>query len=134
MSTTGYTGSCLCGGIRYRLDAEPGPIEVCYCQMCRKSSGGPLATNAPIAAAAFHLVSGRELLRGYESSPGETRAFCGRCGSPIHSRQQSNPATLRIRVGTINEPLTIRPAASYYVGSRCNWWEIDDGLPSLDTE
>ena len=48
MSTTlaRYTGSCLCGGVRYELTAELGPIEVCYCRMCRKASGGPLATNA----------------------------------------------------------------------------------------
>ena len=41
-----HTGSCLCGGVRYELTAELGPIEVCYCRMCRKASGGPLATNA----------------------------------------------------------------------------------------
>jgi hypothetical protein len=41
-----YTGSCLCEGVQYELTAEPGPIEVCYCRVCRKTSGGPLATNA----------------------------------------------------------------------------------------
>ena len=27
-----YTGSCLCGGVRYELTAELGAIEVCYCR------------------------------------------------------------------------------------------------------
>jgi len=53
MTDLHYTGSCLCGGVRYTLSAEPGPIEVCYCHMCRKGSGGPLATNAPVAAVEF---------------------------------------------------------------------------------
>jgi len=134
MSTARYTGSCLCGGVRYTLSAEPGPIEVCYCQMCRKASGGPLATNAPLAAAAFHLAMGVELLTAYESSPGERRTFCARCGSPLYSQQLARPEVIRIRVGTINEPLNVRPVASFYTGSRCNWWEIRDGLPRFDTE
>jgi len=50
------------GGVRYTLSAEPDPIEVCYCQMCRKASGGPFATNAPVAAAEFRLTAGSELL------------------------------------------------------------------------
>ena len=134
VSTMRYTGSCLCGEVRYVFGAELGAIEVCYCKMCRKASGGPLATNASIAAAAFHVTAGRELLTEYESSPGETRVFCAKCGSPLYGRQLAKPEVVRIRVGTINEPLNVRPAANYYVGSRCNWWEIHDALPSLDTE
>ena len=129
-----YTGSCLCGGVRYELSAELGPIEVCYCQMCRKASGGPLATNAPVAQAAFHLTAGRELLADYESSPGEKRAFCRSCGSPIYSQRVGRPGVLRIRVGTINQPLNVRPVASYYTGSKCNWWEIHDALPRFEAE
>jgi hypothetical protein len=129
-----YTGSCLCGGIRYQLTAELGPIEVCYCAMCRKASGGPLATNAPVAAADFHVTAGAKLLKAYESSPGETRHFCGRCGSPLYSRRTDRPQVLRIRVGTINEPLNVRPSASYYTASICNWWEIQDALPRRESE
>jgi hypothetical protein len=129
-----YTGSCLCGAVRYELTAELGAIEVCYCQMCRKASGGPLATNAPIAREAVHLSAGRELLAEYESSPGEKRVFCGRCGSPIYSQRVAKPGVVRIRVGTINEPLNVRPAASYYIGSKCNWWEIHDALPRFETD
>jgi hypothetical protein len=132
MSTahTYYTGSCLCGAVQPEL----GAIEVCYCQMCRKASGGPLATNAPVAAAAFQVTAGREFLSEYESSPGEKKVVCARCGSPLYSRQRAKPEWLRIRVGTINESLNVRPAANYYVGSRCNWCEIREGLPTFDGE
>jgi hypothetical protein len=129
-----YTGSCLCGAVRYELRGELGPIEVCYCQMCRKASGGPLATNAPVARAAFQLSAGRERLREYESSPGEKRVFCGSCGSPIYSQRAAEAEVVRVRVGTLNEPLTVRPVASCYTGSKCNWWEIHDALPRFETE
>jgi len=133
--TTGhYTGSCLCGAVQYELTAEPGPIEVCYCRMCRKASGGPLATNAPVAAAAFHLTAGLERLACHESSPGEKRFFCRSCGSPLYSQRADNAEVVRVRVGGINEPLNVRPVASYYTGSKCNWWEIQDDLPRFETD
>lgn len=129
-----YTGSCLCGGVQYELTAELSPIDVCYCQMCRKASGGPLATNASVHAAAFHVASGAELIAAYEASPGGKRHFCGRCGSPIYSTRTDRPQVVRLRVGTINEPLNVRPAASYYTASKCNWWEIQDVLPRFESE
>jgi hypothetical protein len=129
-----YTGSCLCGGVQFELTAELGPIEVCYCQMCRKASGGPLAANSPIAASSFQITSGAELIAAYESSPGEKRHFCSHCGSPIYSEQVDRPLVVRIRVGAINEPLNVRPTASYYTASKCNWWEILDTLPQFERE
>jgi hypothetical protein len=129
-----YTGSCLCGGIRLQLTAELGPIDVCYCQMCRKAQGGPLATNASVEASAIRVTEGQELLTAYESSPGERRLFCSRCGSPIYSERTDRPQIVRVRVGTINEPLNARPTAHYYTASKCNWWEIEDNLPQFHTE
>lgn len=129
-----YTGSCLCGRIQFELSAELGPIDICYCQMCRKAQGGPLATNASIEASAFKLTQGAELLTTFESSPGEQRLFCSRCGSPIYSRRTDRPQIVRIRAGTINESLNVRPTAHYYTASKCNWWEIGDNLPRFPTE
>ncbi|MGH8222235.1 MAG: GFA family protein [Woeseiaceae bacterium] len=133
-SSRHYTGGCLCGAVRFELDEEPGPIDVCYCEMCRKASGGPLATNAPIRAAAFRFSAGAAVVSGYESSPGETRHFCSRCGSPLFSTRVDRPGVMRVRVGTINEPLTTRPAISYHTASKCNWWQILDTLPRIETE
>ena len=126
-----YTGSCLCGGIRFRINSELEPIELCHCQQCRKAQGTPFASNAPIKLTAFHLESGGSLLAQYVSSPGKTRAFCSRCGSPIYSARASLPGMLRIRIGLIDGPVSARPIAHAYVASQCNWWPITDSLPQF---
>ena len=126
-----YTGSCLCGGIRFQIKSELAPIELCHCQQCRKAQGVAFATNSPISSDAFTLVSGDALLAEYESSPGKKRAFCRRCSSPIYSLRMSVPGVLRVRVGLIDGPLAVRPVAHAYVASRCNWWPINDSLPQF---
>ncbi|KAJ6443722.1 hypothetical protein O9K51_02107 [Purpureocillium lavendulum] len=35
-----YPGSCLCGSIRFYLTGHPIKKVACYCDHCRKSSGG----------------------------------------------------------------------------------------------
>lgn len=127
-----YSGNCLCGGIRFRIEAELEPIQVCHCSQCRKAQGTPFATNTPVAEAAFHFVGGAELLTFFESSPGKQRAFCSRCGSPIFSKRDSLPGVLRIRAGLLNEPLSVRPQAHFHTASKANWWAIEDGLPQFD--
>lgn len=127
-----YTGSCLCGGVQFRIEAELEPIQVCHCSQCRKAQGTAFATNTPVSSTDFHLVTGAELITAFESSLGKQRAFCSRCGSPIYSCRDTLPGVLRIRVGLINEPLSVRPQTHYHAGSKANWWSIDDGLPQVD--
>lgn len=127
-----YTGSCLCGGVQYRVEAEPEPIQICYCRQCRKAQGAALVTNMPAPEAAFQVLMGAELLKAYESSPGKHRVFCGHCGSPIYSKTDKKPGVVRIRAGTVNEPLAVQPVAHFHVASKPNWWEIRDTLPQFE--
>lgn len=124
-----YTAQCLCGGIRFRIDGELAPIQICHCAQCRRAQGSAFAANIPVAESALHVDSGRELMNEFESTPGKKRAFCKRCGSPVYSRRDNLPGVLRIRAGLINEPLPVRPAFHAYVASKANWYEIHDSVP-----
>ena len=37
-------GGCVCGGVRYRLEAAPTQVNDCHCLDCRRSSGAPFVT------------------------------------------------------------------------------------------
>ncbi|MBK3845257.1 GFA family protein [Stutzerimonas xanthomarina] len=127
-----YTGNCLCGGIKFRIESEPEPIQICHCSQCRQAQGTPFATNTPVSSAAFQLISGAELITSFESSPGKQRVFCSKCGSPIYSKKDTLPGVLRIRAGLLNEELSVKPVAHFYTGSKANWWPISDDLPQFE--
>ncbi len=124
-----YTGSCLCGGVKFSINAELAPIQICHCSQCRKAQGGAFATNTPVATSDFQLHSGADLLTEYESSPGKRRFFCRQCGSPIYSSRDSLANVIRIRAGLLDEPLKVKPAFHFYTASKCSWMEINDDLP-----
>jgi len=126
-----YEGGCLCGGVRYELNGELGTIVICHCSRCRKAQGSAFAVNAPVPAARLRLLRGEELLTAYESSPGKFRVFCGRCGSPLFSRNTAMPDVLRLRIGSLDTPLppTVRPQHHIYASSKAGWYTIGDDLP-----
>src|SRR5258708_38108072 len=70
------TGSCLCGGIAYEVDAPASAINYCNCSKCRKASGSAFAANVSVPRDAFRWVRGQDAVRSYESSPGKVRRVC----------------------------------------------------------
>ena len=127
---TEHQGGCLCGGIRFRVTGPLAAVQVCHCAQCRRAQGGPFATNIPVETQHLEFVSGEDLLRSFESSPGKERVFCGQCGSPVFSRRASLPGVVRLRAGLLEEPVDTRLAFHAYVDDAASWWPIeDDGLP-----
>ena len=113
-----YTGSCLCGGIRYEIHGEIGEILECHCRRCRKANGTAFATNAPIQKADFKIVQGEKLLKKYQSS-----------ASPIISIKAETPDTYRLRLGTLDTPIEHKPTMHIFTAYKAEWDTICDGLP-----
>jgi hypothetical protein len=124
-----HTGSCLCGAVRFEIDGPLEGIQLCHCSMCRRASGTAFASNLPVREENFRVVSGKDRLKTFESNPGKARVFCANCGSPIISRSALNPGWVRVRVGTVDEPVGARPIFHFYVDSKASWLPIDDDLP-----
>jgi len=128
-----YKGSCLCGKVSFEITGEIQNIIYCHCSQCRKAQGSAFATNGNVNAKDFKFISGKDELTGYESSPGKTKYFCKHCGSPIISKNQSNPNKVRIRLGTIESNILEKPTAHIFATSKANWENIADDLPQYES-
>ncbi|WP_173912286.1 GFA family protein [Acinetobacter sp. Marseille-Q1618] len=127
-----YTGSCLCGGIRYEIHGEIGEIIQCHCRRCRKANGTAFATNAPIQKTDFKIVQGEHLLKKFASTPTTQRCFCSECASPIISIKAETPDTYRLRIGTLDTPLQQKPTMHIFTAYKAEWDNICDDLPQFD--
>lgn len=122
-------GSCLCGAIRYEVRGTPRLMYYCHCRMCRKATGTSFATNLLVREQDFVILSGREVLKAYRSSPDEFRHFCSACGSPVFSEAEHRRGIFSIRSGLLDGDPGIRPAYHLYVDFKAAWIDIRDGLP-----
>ncbi|MCG8609406.1 MAG: GFA family protein [Pseudomonadales bacterium] len=125
------TGSCLCGGVKFTVEGQLAPIQICHCVQCRKAQGTALVTNIPVEETAFKIQSGNEQLAFFESSPGKKRYFCKNCGSPIYSQAVKVPGVVRIRAGLLDGELETRAEKHFYISDKANWFEMYDTLPKM---
>ena len=129
-----HTGSCFCGAVQFRITGELNPIQICHCGQCRKAQGGAFASNIAVDTEHFAITAGDNELKSIESSTrkGKYRVFCNACGSPIISRMNALPDVVRVRVGTINEPLIQTVAHHQFVAYKADWYEIKDDATQYD--
>ncbi|HWA41703.1 MAG TPA: GFA family protein [Hypericibacter adhaerens] len=118
-------GGCLCGAVRYRIDAEPKLADICHCSMCRKSAGAPFIAWIAVPHTGFHWTKGEPA--AYRSSKDATRYFCGRCGSQLMMRGGSNAELDGVLIGSLDEPARFVPTAEGWASVKLPWVKL--GLP-----
>lgn len=124
-------GSCLCGTVRWEIEAPIESMRHCHCTMCRKSHGAPFATYFTVARDRFRLVSGAANITAYQSSESYHRAFCETCGSVVPSTD--NGDKVDIPAGCLDDDIGTRPELHIFAASKAPWYDIADGLPCFDT-
>jgi hypothetical protein len=123
------TGGCLCGAVRYEIDADSfeDDASYCHCTMCRRWSGSAFTLSVRAPSAQLRWTGA--MPKRYRSSHLAWRAFCGACGSPIYFQYEGKPEYYALAVGSLDKPQALKPAEHWGVESRIPWVKIDDGLP-----
>lgn len=124
------TGSCLCRGVVYEVDAPVGPIVHCHCETCRKTHGSAFSSLTNVPRERFRFVKGEELLSAFESSPGKLRKFCSRCGSHIVAERVDKP-TILLRLGCLDTPIDAKPHAHIWRSDSASWYDPKLELPEF---
>jgi hypothetical protein len=122
VSGSEHFGSCLCGETTYKVAGQLDEVALCHCSQCRRANGGAFNVAVIVDSALVRFVA-QSHLREYMASAGKYRAFCGQCGSPIYSRRDDLPDTLRLRGGAIVDlPL---PGRLHHIEYASRWRWID---------
>ena len=121
-------GGCLCGGVRYEIDAPLLAASYCHCTRCQRRTGTAASANARIADGALRIVAGEELIREYRPDGGWGKLFCGTCGGALFSRDPATGST-SVRLGTFDSDPGVRPSYRQFVAYAAVWEDVpDDGL------
>ena len=128
--TQTLTGGCLCGAVRYEIDAEPIMAAFCHCLSCRKLSGGgrsPLAAFPEAAARITGQTAGYDWTA--DSGATVTTSFCPTCGSPLFGRNSRMEGMLGVRLGSLDHPERVAPEIELYTTRHIPWEGLDDSRP-----
>lgn len=113
-----YAGGCLCGAVRYRLDARPLGVNACHCVDCKKLTGATHLLMVLAMREAFVREGGR--VARYRKCADSGREIdivrCADCGVRMWHEPLSAPQLVFVAAGTLDDPSWAVPASHIYVG------------------
>jgi hypothetical protein len=123
------TGGCLCGGVRFEIGEPPVSSGYCHCTRCQRRTGAAASPQARIAPGSMRLLSGEDLIRGWQPPDhGWGKFFCSNCGSQLWS-ESPDGAIRSVRLGAFDGDPGIRPTDRQWLSSAAPWEPVpDDGL------
>lgn len=93
-----YEGSCHCGSISFRIEADITDVYQCDCSLCRMKN----ALMTTVHESKFELLSGEQVLREYNWNTGIARHFnCGTCGIYPFHKKRAMPDSYGINVNCL---------------------------------
>ncbi|AYF44130.1 aldehyde-activating protein [Halobacteriovorax sp. BALOs_7] len=125
-------GSCLCGNIKFELEGSFESFFLCHCKYCQKDTGSAHAANLFTTNSKLSWLSGEDLVKTFNlPHTRHVKSFCTNCGSAVPSIQ-NNGDLIVVPAGSLDVPVSIKPNAHLFIGSKANWEDKLDELPSFE--
>jgi hypothetical protein len=105
----------LCAAVRFVTTGQPKWVGWCYCQSCRRHSGGPVSL--------FAAVANGEITK-FGSSPGVQRGFYARCGSTLTCESERLPTETHFHLGAFDQAARLRPTRHIFPEERLPWLHL----------
>lgn len=128
------SGRCLCGAVQYQIDQEPLAVRVCWCRDCQRLAANG-TVNMVVADAGLHIRGTlSEHLATAESGNQMRRRFCPACGSQLFSNSSGRPGFTVVRVGTLDDPSSVKPTMNIWARSAPSWACLDPALERVEQQ
>ena len=130
----GLLGGCGCGQVRYRLQSAPMFVHCCHCHLCQQQTGSAFILHAFIETDRVELLSGQINFFPMPSGSGKPHivARCHGCGTQIWSHYHDANKLSLIKVGTLDSPSALPPAAHVFTTTKLPWITIPPRVPTFE--
>jgi hypothetical protein len=118
--------------VRYRLTAEPLVSRICWCRDCQHVSANGTA-NAVFPSASVEISGTLSVYTRTADSGNEvSRRFCPQCGCHVFGDSSGRAGFTVVRVGTLDDPSSIKPTANIWSASAPGWACLDDSIERVE--
>ena len=126
-------GGCICGAVRYRVDARPAGVYNCHCKDCQRSAGSAYSASMIVQRTDFAVIAGET--ETYDKTAQSGRIIrqhsCPVCATRLFNEPQSSLDIIVLRPGTLDDSSWAEPVGNIWTDSRAPWVEIDWNEPNF---
>ncbi len=133
MDAMPVTGSCLCGAVRFEIEAPYAAFRYCHCSRCQKASGSAHAANVFVPETQFRWLAGEASVRRFDLPSAKRFAvsFCPQCGTRV-PHKVATTANMLIPAGVLDGDPGARPDMSIFWKSKAAWYVAPADMPVHD--
>jgi hypothetical protein len=99
----------------------------CHCESCRRATSSPITTFFVVRRSDVAFTG--ETFRHYPSSPGVSRGFCGRCGSPMSYETERRPDQIDLYMASLDAGQSVPIREHWHWEEHLVWLNVVDDLP-----
>ncbi|WP_157230911.1 GFA family protein [Kiloniella laminariae] len=100
-------GGCLCGEVRYAVQAAPVRVTFCHCKFCQKATGSAYLVEPIFEAACFATIRGSAKVYKHKSEGSGKKVyihFCATCGTKLYLTFERFADAVGVYGGTFDDP------------------------------
>ena len=129
-------GGCQCGGVRYRVSAEPVRVAICHCTQCQRVTGSAFSMAMIVADGAFGLLQGelKTWIRSSDAGRPVLCGFCPDCGTRITHKAELYRGFTNVRAGTLDDRSWLQPTMSFWTREKQPWVTVPEDLFQHETQ
>ncbi|UXH99964.1 GFA family protein [Photobacterium sp. TY1-4] len=132
MMTCKYSGSCLCGAVKFEIHGVFDSFYLCHCSRCQKDTGSAHGANLFSTTAQLTWLQGQAFVKTFQlPSTRHCKSFCVECGSALPNVQMGG-TLLVVPAGSLDSPLVNRPDAHLFMSSKAEWDERLDSVKQYE--
>ena len=128
-------GGCLCGAVRYTLNAKPIVTRECWCKLCQSLASGNSTINLVFPVDAIS-ISGE--LKDYSSIADDGnkmhRRFCSSCGVHLFSNAEERPNIIVVRAGTLDDAEQVKIEGIIWTSEAPSWAYLNPDIPHFENQ
>ena len=129
------SGKCLCGKIKFSGDTEIVRTVNCHCSNCRAATGAAYSTMVMVDQDAVTITGTPKVFKHKADSGADIeKHFCPDCGSQLFGLNSTQPNSLRIRAGVLDQTSLVKPSVNVFLDSRIESTPLDPdvkGFPKM---
>lgn len=124
----GAKGTCVCGGVRYGLSAEPMALFCCHCTECQTASGSAFVTALRMPYGGVTVLRGevRPYLRPEADGQKRNVFRCPQCLTALWSERLDSKEYVTVYAGTLDNSATLKPVAHIWTSDAQPWIKLPE--------
>ncbi len=128
-------GGCLCGQVRYTVDAKPIVTRACWCTLCQRLASGNATVNLAFPSCAVTVVGELQDYASIADSGNKMhRRFCPKCGVHLFSEAEERPKIIVIRAGTLDNTEQVVIEGIIWTSEAPSWAYLDPNVVHFEKQ